>query len=132
MQIRLHLPIVRCSPDLESRNLKGLVLIPFRLIGATRAGGLRRAAPVTRAAGRPAFPPRRRLPDLSARPLSAHALSKLLDRKPHLLRPLAKQLLPPPLAVGGPAERLGIDLSSLGTAEDCRQVLAAVPAAIAR
>jgi hypothetical protein len=80
----------------------------------------------------PSIPnPRRRLPDLSARPLSPHALSKLLDRKPHLLRPLA-QLLPPPLAVSGPAERLGMDLSSLGTAKDCRQVLAAVPAAIAR
>ena len=43
--------------------------------------------------------PRRRVPDLVARPLSPQALSKLLDRKPHLLRPLAMQLLPPPLAV---------------------------------
>jgi hypothetical protein len=32
--------------------------------------------------------PRRRVPDLAARPLSAQALSDLLDRKPHLLRPL--------------------------------------------
>src|ERR1700720_1311152 len=39
--------------------------------------------------------PRRRLPDLAARPLSAQALSDLLDRKPHLLRPPAQQLLPP-------------------------------------
>src|SRR5262249_27364819 len=37
--------------------------------------------------------PRRRVPDLVARPLSAQALSDLLDRKPHLLRPLALQLL---------------------------------------
>jgi hypothetical protein len=60
------------------------------------------------------------------------ALSKLLDRKPHLWRPLAKQLLPSPLAVIDPAERLGIDLNSLRTAEDCRQVLATVLAAVAR
>ena len=41
----------------------------------------------------------------------------------NLLRPLAAQLLPPPTAVD-PAERLGIDLASLRTAEDCRRVLA--------
>src|SRR5438874_13153847 len=32
--------------------------------------------------------PRRRVPDLAARPLSARAMSDLLDRKPHLLRAL--------------------------------------------
>ena len=48
--------------------------------------------------------------DLVARPLSTEALSNLLDRKPHLLRPLVQQLLPPPLAPIDPAERLGIDL----------------------
>src|SRR5207245_5513577 len=37
--------------------------------------------------------PKRRVPDLVARPLSAQALSHLLDRKPYLLRPLAAQLL---------------------------------------
>jgi hypothetical protein len=76
--------------------------------------------------------PRRRVPDLVARPLSAQALSDLLDRKPHLLRPLAAQLLPPPLASVDPAERLGIDLSSLRTVEDVRQLLPTVLAAIAR
>src|SRR6266436_4706406 len=76
--------------------------------------------------------PRRRVPDLVARPLSAQALSDLLDRKPHLLRPLAAQLLPPPLASIDPAERLGIDLSSLRTVEDFRQVLPTVLAAVAR
>jgi hypothetical protein len=75
--------------------------------------------------------PKRRVPDLVARPLSAQALSSLIDRKPHLLRPLAAQLLPPPLAPIDPAERLGIALSSLGTVEDCRQVLPKVLAAIA-
>jgi Family of unknown function (DUF5681) len=76
--------------------------------------------------------PRRRLPDVAARPLSAQALSDLLDRKPDLLRPLAARLLPPPLASVDPAELLGIDLSLLRTAEDSRQVLATVLAAVAR
>jgi len=76
--------------------------------------------------------PRRRVPDLAARQLGAPALSGLLDRKPHLLRLLAAQLLPPPLTAINPAARLGIDLSSLRTVEDLRQVLATVLAAIAR
>ena len=75
--------------------------------------------------------PKRRVPDLVARPLSARALSDLLDRKPHLLRPLAEQLLPPPPSLD-PAERLGIDLNSVRTAQDCRQVLSTVLAAAAR
>jgi hypothetical protein len=41
------------------------------------------------------------------------------------------QLLPPPLKPIDPAERLGIDLSSLHTAEDLRQLLSKVLAAIA-
>jgi hypothetical protein len=73
------------------------------------------------------------VPDLAARPLSAQALSDLLDRKPHLLRPLAAQLLPPPpLAAVDPAARLGIDLSSLRTSEDLRQVLSAARGPAAR
>jgi hypothetical protein len=76
--------------------------------------------------------PKGRVPDLAARPLSAGALSNLIERRPHLLRPLAAQLLPPPLAPIDPAECLGIDLSSLRSAEDLRQVLSRVLAAIAR
>jgi hypothetical protein len=76
--------------------------------------------------------PRRRVPNLVAHPPSAPALSNLLDRKPHLLRFLAAQLLPPRHASIDPAERLGIDLSSLCTAEDCRQAMPTVLAAIAR
>ena len=72
------------------------------------------------------------MPDLAARRLSAQALSDLLDRKPHLLRPLAAQVLPPPLAAIDPAERLGINLVSLRTAEDVKEALAAVLAAVAR
>jgi hypothetical protein len=76
--------------------------------------------------------PRRRVPDLAARRPSAQALSDLLDRKPHLLRPLAAQVLPPPLPPTDPATHLGIDLSSLRTVEEVPQVLSAVLAAIAR
>jgi hypothetical protein len=76
--------------------------------------------------------PKRRVPDLAARPLSAQALSELLDRKPRLLLPLAEQLLPPPLAALDPAARLGIDLSSFRTLEDVRLVLSAVLKAIAQ
>jgi hypothetical protein len=47
------------------------------------------------------------------------------------LRPLAEQLLPRPAPIG-PAERLGVDLNSVSTAEDCRLVLGTVLEAIAR
>jgi hypothetical protein len=76
--------------------------------------------------------PKRRVPDLVARPLSAQALSQLLDRKPYLLRPLAAQLLPPPLRAIDPAERLGIDLASSRTLEDVRKVFAGIWTAISR
>jgi hypothetical protein len=71
------------------------------------------------------------VPDLAVRPLSAQALSDLIDRKPHLLLPLAAQLLPAPLASTDPAERLGIDLSWLRTVEDVPQPLSTVLAAVA-
>ena len=75
--------------------------------------------------------PLRRVPDLIVRPLSPQALSNLLDRKPHLLRPLVRQLLPPPLAPIDPAKRLGIDLSSLRTVEDFEHLLPIVLTGIA-
>jgi hypothetical protein len=71
------------------------------------------------------------VPDLAAQPLGARPVSDLLDRKPHLLRPFAKQLLPRPAPID-PAERRGIDLKSVRTAEDCRQVRATALASIAR
>src|SRR6516165_12668328 len=76
--------------------------------------------------------PKRRIPDLVARPLSARTLADLLDRKPHLLRVLADQILPPPRVAIDPAKRLGIDLSSMRTADDVRWVMPTVLAAIAR
>ena len=72
------------------------------------------------------------MPDLVARPLNVQALSDLIDRKPHLLRPLAAQVLPPPLAAIDPAQHLGIDLTSLRTVEDFRQMLSTVLAAVSR
>jgi hypothetical protein len=76
--------------------------------------------------------PKRRMLDLAARPLRAGALSDLIDRRPHLLRPLAAQLSPPPLLFADSARHLRIDLSSSRTVEDIRQVLSAVLAAVAR
>ena len=73
----------------------------------------------------------RRVPDLVARPLRAEALPDLIDRRAHLLRALAAQLLPPPLPSTDPAKHLGID-QSLRTVEDVRQVHPAVLAAVAR
>jgi hypothetical protein len=64
--------------------------------------------------------------------VGAAALSGLIDRRPHLLRPLAAQLLPPPLPSTDPAKHLGTHLSSLRTADDVRQVLSSVLAAVAR
>src|SRR5712691_8137085 len=131
LPIRLRRPVIACFPDPEPRNLNYLVLIPFRLARARRKGRFAKESS-SNAQRRPhGIPnPRRHVPDLMARPLSAQALSDLLDRKPHLLRPLAAQLLPPPLASIDPGERLGIDLASLRTVEDFRQVLPTVLAAV--
>src|SRR5262249_5938170 len=76
--------------------------------------------------------PKRRIPNLVAHPLSQRALADLLDRKPHLLRGRADQILPPGRAVICPATRLGIDLSSMRTAKDVRWAMSTVLAAIAR
>jgi hypothetical protein len=75
--------------------------------------------------------PKRRVPDLVARPLSAEALSNLFHRKPHLRRALFAQILPPRAAID-PAERLGIDLSAVRTTADVRRVLVTTWAAIGR
>src|SRR5262249_32939243 len=76
--------------------------------------------------------PKRRIPDLVARPLSARALADLLDRKPHLLRVLADQILPPRRVAIDPAKRLGIDLSSMHATEDVRWAISTVLSAIWR
>jgi hypothetical protein len=76
--------------------------------------------------------PKRRIPDLVARPLGPQALLALLDRKPQLLRPLAAQLMPPPVAAIDPMQRLGIDPTSPPTPADLQRALPAVLTALAR
>ena len=80
--------------------------------------------------------PKRRVPDLVARPVSPGVLLNLLDREPHLLRPLVEQLWPPPLTAPDPTARLGIDLSLVCSVEDpgncCRSVWPAWSAARSR
>jgi hypothetical protein len=133
LPIRLRPPATSCFPEAESRDLNHLVLIRFRPARATRARRFTKGSSGNlRGRPRGIRNPRRRVPDIVARPLSAQFLSNLLDRKPHLLRPLAAQLLPPPLTPADPARRLGIDLASLRTVEDFRQLLPTVLAAIAR
>jgi hypothetical protein len=109
-----------------------LVLIAFRLARVTRAGGSPAEAPGTRAAGRPAFPIPGGASGSRRPPTERTGAVALLDRKPYLLRPLAAQLLPPPLRAIDPAERLGIDPAPLRTVEDVRKVSARVWTAIWR
>lgn len=127
-----RLAAISCFPDRETKNINNLILIPSRP-RARRARAFCKGQ-LRQSTGRPRGirNPKRRVPDLVTRPLGAQALSDLLDRNPHLLRPLAAQLLPPPLSGRDPAERVGIDLSSVRTEEDCRPVLSTVLTAIAR
>ena len=130
--IRPIRPVISCFADPESSNLNRLILIPFCL--ARDAHGRFAKGSSGNPGGRPrGIPnPKPRVLDLAARPLSVGALSDLIDRRPHLLAPLAAQLLPPPLPPADPAKHLGIDLSSVRTVEDVRQVLPSVLAAVAR
>src|SRR5438132_6701697 len=113
----------------ESQGLAPDPFLPCARDGRERFAKGSSGTPLGRPRGIPN--PKRRVPDLVARPLSAQALSDLLDRKPQLLRALAAQVLPPPLAAIDPAEHLGIDLSSLRTVADFRKVLTSVLGAVA-
>jgi hypothetical protein len=121
------------SPGHEIEGIQQVSRKPF-LPGARDARGRfvkgRSGNPRGRPRGIPN--PKRRVPDLAARPLSMKALADLIGRRPHLLRPLAAQLSPPPCPGTNPADLLGIYSSPLGTAEDCRQVLTTVLAAVVR
>jgi hypothetical protein len=137
----------RLYPKPRLQESQRLVLIPFCLARARHAsvspsGVSPKEARATRPAGPRGVPhPRRRLPDLAAWPLGAQTLSDLLDRMPHLLRALAPLFSPPRLyapshslrrkrgRVRVGVARLGIDLPSLRTVANVRQVLSAVLAA---
>ena len=129
-------PSLRCSPLLSETGIPKSQTLGPDLLGPRARDPRGRFAKGSSGNPRGRPPgirnPKRRIPDLVARPLSERALADLLDRKPHLLRPLAAQLLPPPRTAIDPAKRLGIDLSSMRTAEDIRWVMLTVLAAIAR
>ena len=72
--------------------------------------------------------PRRPVIDFS-RPLVPGALSRLVERKPWLLRPILAQLLPPARAIDL-AERFGISIRSLHDAAEFQRVLQTVCAAV--
>jgi len=74
--------------------------------------------------------PKRRVLTLPAWRRNPEAASRLLDRKPRLLRPLLVQLLPRRARPQDPAERLGISLEALHTAADMQQTMQAVLAAV--
>ncbi len=118
MLICLIRPLLSCFPDTELRNINRLVLISSCLARDARERFAKGNSGNPRGRPRGVPNPRQRVPDLVAKPLRAQALSDLINRKPHLLRPLAAQLVPPPPASIESAKRLGIDVSSLRAVED--------------
>src|SRR5580704_11875676 len=103
LRIRPILPVISCFPDPESRNLNWLILIPHGIACTTHAGvSPRPGDPRSRPRGIPN--PSGACPILRPGLLRAEALSGLIDRKPHLLRPLGAQLLSSPLRSGHPVK----------------------------
>jgi hypothetical protein len=99
--------VVADPPDHSCYHLfSGSRIEEFQLLGPDRfsprardARGRFAKGSSGNAGGRPrGIPnPKRRVPDLAARPLNAGVLSNLIERRPYLLGPLAAQILPPPL-----------------------------------
>ena len=114
-------------------NINGLGLISLPLAPARDARARFAPGNSGNPRGRPRGirNPRRRVPDLRVRPLSPEALSPFLDRKPHLLLPLARQVLPPRAAPIDPAERIDLDLLAVENVETFRAALVRIVAAVA-
>ena len=82
--------LITCFSGLESRNLKDLCLIPSSPCGRDARGRFAKEAQAIRAGDR--RHPQSQAPDARSRrawPLSAQALSDLLEREPRLLQPFA-------------------------------------------
>jgi len=73
-----------CFPDPESRNINHFVLISFCLARDARGRFVKGSSGNPRGRPRGIRNPKRRVPDLVARPLSPQALLNLLERKPDL------------------------------------------------
>jgi hypothetical protein len=131
-----HLPITPCDGLLSGGGIEqNQSLDPDRFLPRAREGDGRFAKghsgnPGGRPPGIPN--PRRRMTDFSVRPPSGPALAQLLDRKPHLLQPLAGQLLPPAAAASDPADRLGIELVAVRSSEQARHALSRAMEAVSR
>src|SRR5262245_49307358 len=68
--------------------------------------------------------PKRRVVGIAAFRRNPDAAMALFKRKPHLLRQLTQQFMPPARTVD-PAERIGIDLAAVRTHADAAQALRA-------
>jgi hypothetical protein len=132
LPIRLSYPAFPCFPKGESSNLNYLILISPRL---ARAGAetLRQ-----RKLGQPARPatrhPQSEAPGARSRGTAARRAGAVKATRPQASSVAVSRhaAIAAPLTAIDPAERLGIDLSSLRTVEDFRQVLPKVLTAIAR
>ena len=108
MPIRFRRPVITCFRGQESGNLNHFAPDPSLPRTRDARGRFARGSsgnPGGRPRGIPN--PKRRVPDLAARPLSARALSDLIDRRPHLSGPLARRVVAPLRAVPAPACRAG-------------------------
>ena len=76
--------------------------------------------------------PKRRVVGLRAVRKSPDAVMALFDRKPHLLRQLTAQFLPPPARAIDPAERIGLDLSAIGNPDDAAGAMSTLLVATSR
>ena len=121
-----------CFPNSESKHHNSLILIASGPARDARGRFAKGSSGNPHGRPRGIRNPKRRIPDLVARPLSAEVLSALLDRKPQLLRPLATQLMPPPVAAIDPMQRLGIDLALPPAPADLQRALSTVLAAVAQ